>query len=69
MTSVAPSRGDVSNRLDIGADSSVYPGGMIAAITPAAAMAPIPGIVMIRRISGHERICSAIVRSTRRSSL
>src|SRR6266508_2547573 len=42
--------------------------GVMAAITPAAAVAPIPGMVMIRRTSGQDRTCSAMVRSTRRSS-
>jgi DNA-binding transcriptional MerR regulator len=37
MTSVAPSRGDVSNRLDIGADSNVYPGGMTLTVSKLAA--------------------------------
>src|SRR6266540_1474272 len=41
----------------------------MAAITPAAAVAPIPGMVMIRRTSGQERTCSAMVRSTRLSSV
>src|SRR6266540_6556679 len=41
----------------------------MAAITPAAAVAPIPGMVMIRRTSGQERTRSAMVRSTRLSSV
>ncbi len=40
----------------------------MGSVTPAAAVAPIPGMVMMRRTSGQERTCSATLPSTRQSS-